>query len=165
MTIDINDHISLRSVTGDDLDVLLEAYAASREFELSQVPWTDDIKRAFVRHQYQAQIDHYAAHFPAAEHQLIVFEGEAAGRLYIDRRTDEIAVMDLNILPLKRRKGIATAILRGLMSEAAASGRIIGVYLEVFNPAQKLFADLGFTVTKDDGMSRRFEWNGAADHG
>ena len=42
-------------------------------------------KQQFVRMQYEAQKNHYAAQHPHASHEIICLEGDAAGRLYLDR--------------------------------------------------------------------------------
>lgn len=155
-------NITLRSVTRADREILLAVYAASRIIELSMLPWNDSQKRIFVEHQYDAQTSYYAEKYPAATHDVILSDGTAVGRLYVDRRTNEIAILDVAVLTEFRGQGIGTTVIKRLQAEAAATGRAVGVFVEVFNPSQKLFGELGFAVVADDGMNRRFEWRDAA---
>lgn len=151
-------NIKLRSVTPADREILLTVYAASRSIELSMLPWNDGQKRMFVEHQYDAQTSYYTEKYPVATHDIILSDGAAAGRIYVDRRTDELAILDIAVLTEFRGQGIGTTAIKRLQAEAAATGRFVRVFVEVFNPSQKLFEELGFTVVADDGVNRRFEW-------
>jgi ribosomal protein S18 acetylase RimI-like enzyme len=151
-----SNNISLRPVD-DDREFLLRTYASSREIELSMIPWEDEQKRLFVEHQLDAQTSYYREKHPQATHDIILFKGDAAGRLYIDRTESEIAILDINVLPEFRRNGIATGIVSDLKAESA--GRSVRVYVEIFNPSQKLFAELGFTVESQTETHILFRWS------
>lgn len=142
----------------EDREFLLEVYAAGREIELSAVPWDAAMKHAFVEHQYSAQAAHYEQEYPGAKHEIIVSDGEDAGRIYLDRGTDEIAILDMAVLPGFQRRGIASELVRRLQKESGLTGRSIRVFVESFNPANQFFTGLGFIETSNDGMSRRFDW-------
>ncbi|MBX7054056.1 MAG: GNAT family N-acetyltransferase [Pyrinomonadaceae bacterium] len=150
--------ITMRPVTPGDLEFLLEVYASSREAELAMLPWDAAMKRTFVEHQYGAQTAHYLEAYPSATHDIISTGGAACGRLYVVRGENEIAILDINVLPEFRRRGIATRIIEGLKAEAR--GRSIRVYVETFNPSQKLFAELGFKpdAAEPDAMHILFRW-------
>src|SRR5689334_10366930 len=79
--------ISLRPVNTADDDFLLSVYASTRQAELVQVPWSPEQKDAFVRMQFIAQKQHYAATYPKASHEIICINEDASpvGRLYLDR--------------------------------------------------------------------------------
>ena len=154
----IRDRIKQRPVAPDDRDFLLDVYEASRETELSMTPWDAAQKRTFATHQFGAQTAHYLETYPDAAHDIILYNNEPAGRLYVDRGKERIEILDVTILPEHHKNGIATAIVKELQSEAAATDRSLAIYVEKFNPSQKLFGDLGFIVTEDDGINLRFEW-------
>lgn len=149
-------NITLRPATAGDREILLAVYAASRAIELSMVPWDEEQKRTFVVHQFDAQTDYYTKTFPAATHDVIEADGEPAGRLYVDRRNDEIAILDITVLPPFRRRGIGTHLIRNLQNEAAE--RIVSVFVEGFNPSLQLFEKLGFTAVSNDDVNLRLEW-------
>lgn len=150
--------ITLRPVTDADREFVLRVYEASREIELSVTGWNAEQRRAFVEHQFTAQDSHYREHYADASFDIILFDGEPAGRLYVDCGEEEIAIMDITVLPGFRDRGIATTLVRSITGEAAAANCSVRVYIESFNPSQTLFAKLGFAPTGGDDIVRRFEW-------
>ena len=76
------------------------------------------MKRAFVEHQYTAQDVYYQSEFPGSTHQVILLNGEPAGRIYLHRTPEEIAILDMVILPAFRRRGIASTLIKRLQEEA-----------------------------------------------
>jgi len=155
--------ISLRSVTDGDREFLLGVHAASREIELAAVPWDDALKRSFVEHQFDAQLLHYKKEYAGVTHDVVNCDNEPAGRLFISRGDkNEIAILDITILPRFRKRGIATKIIEDLKNEAAASNRSLRIFVEVYNPSQGLFRNLGFQEADNDGVNIRFRWSGPA---
>ncbi|MBK7393693.1 MAG: GNAT family N-acetyltransferase [Chloracidobacterium sp.] len=153
-------NVILRSVNEADREFLLQVYTVSREAELSMTPWDDGQKRAFAAHQLDAQTYTYSVKYPDATHDIILYDGKPAGRLYVDRGIEQIAILDITVLPEYREKGIGTELVSNLQNEAAATNRSVRIYLEQINPSQKLFRTLGFEVVPDDGIDLRFEWKG-----
>ena len=150
--------ITLQRVEPTDREFLLQVYAAGREVELSLVPWDESMKRAFVEHQFDAQDAFYQAEMPGSTQDVILSAGEPVGRLYSYRAADEIAILDLAILPQFRRKGIASTVIRNLQSEAGKSRKGIRIYIESFNPSASLLTKLGFRLASDDGVNHRYQW-------
>ncbi|MEP7075403.1 MAG: GNAT family N-acetyltransferase [Acidobacteriota bacterium] len=153
MTQPTDKRISLRAVTPDDGELLLEVYAAARAIEVAMMPWDDAEKEVFLRQQLGAQTAFYTAEFPTATHDIVLFEGQPAGRIYVERGRDLIKILDIAILPQFRRNGIATVLIMDLTKEA----RPVRVSVESFNPSQKLFNDLGFAVVANDSVNIVFE--------
>lgn len=147
--------LTLRPVGPKDREFLLGVYAASRETELAMVPWDDAMKRAFVEHQFEAQSRHYEAEYPNVTHQIIVVDSDPAGRLYLSRSEKQTAILDITVLPEFRRRGIATALIRQLQAEV----RSLRVFVEPWNPSQKLFKKLGFIIVRREGPNLRLEWS------
>ena len=127
----------LRPVTGDDREFLVDLYAACASRELAHVPWDAAARRAFIEHQFEAQDAHYREHYPGASLDVIEFDGEPAGRLYVHRGPREIRIMD--IAPPFRGRGIGTGLLRGLMAEAEQTARKLSIHVEMSNPARTLY--------------------------
>jgi GNAT superfamily N-acetyltransferase len=153
-----NDRVTLRRVAEDDREFLLEVYGAGREIELAAVPWPAEMKRAFVEHQYTAQDVYYQSQFPGSTQQVILLDEEPAGRIYLHRTPEEIAILDMAILPMFRKRRIATTLIKRLQQEAKQDRRSIRVYIETFNPADALFTRLGFQKRSEDGISSRYDW-------
>ena len=97
--------ITLRPVQDSDDEFLLKVYGSTREQELAQVPWTAEQKQQFVRMQWEAQKNHYAAQHPHATHEIICLESGAAGRLYLDRSGEKFHILDITLLPEHRNRG------------------------------------------------------------
>ncbi|MEQ1920902.1 MAG: GNAT family N-acetyltransferase [Pyrinomonadaceae bacterium] len=150
--------ITLRPAADGDHEFLLDVYQISREAELSMTPWDDAQKRAFAAHQLAAQTYTYRVKYPNATHDVILWDGKPAGRLYVDRGIAQIAILDITILHEHRGQGIGTTIVRCLQKEAATTNSSVRIYLEHSNPSQKLFRKLGFEAVPDDGIDLRFEW-------
>jgi ribosomal protein S18 acetylase RimI-like enzyme len=142
----------LRPVTGDDRDFLVGLYHSVREPELAHVPWDPATRRAFIEHQFGAQDAHYRQHYPGATLDIIEFDGEPAGRLYVHRGPGDIRIMDIALVPAFRRRGIGTALLRALIAEGDESGRKLSIHVETNNPARMLYERLGFRVAGEHGV-------------
>ena len=152
--------ITLRPITPDDAPFLLVVYAHSRAPELAQLPWDDAQKQAFLAAQFQAQHQHYQTEYPRATYDVILHDGVPAGRLYVDRRPDEIRILDLAVLPAQEDK-LLRPVLVGVMDEAAARTPV-KMYVEVYKTAfLTLLHDLGFEQEEDHGMSYLMGWHPA----
>jgi ribosomal protein S18 acetylase RimI-like enzyme len=144
--------ITLRPVQESDNDFLLKVYGSTREQELAQVPWTAEQKQQFVRMQWEAQKNHYAAQYPNATHEIISVEGTAAGRVYLDRSGDNFHILDITLLPEHRNRGAGSFLLRQIMADAKEAGKPVTIYVETFNPSLQLFQRLGFTPIQQEGF-------------
>jgi len=142
----------LRPVAAGDRAFLVELYASVREPELAHVPWDDATRRAFVEQQFAAQDVHYREHYPGATLDVIEVDGEPAGRLYVHRGPRDIRIMDIALAPPFRRRGIGTALLDALITEAQASGRTLSIHVEANNPARRLYERLGFARAGEHGV-------------
>lgn len=140
------EEIRLRPVAGGDRDFLIALYGSTREHELAALPWTDEEKAAFVLHQFEAQDTHYRAHYAGATLDVVVVDGEDAGRLYVHRGPTDIRVMDIALAPGYRGRGIGERLLRELREEAGASGRRLSIHVEEENPARRLYERIGMRV-------------------
>ena len=153
--------ISLRPVTDADNAVLLDIYASTRAQELAMAPWSAEQKNAFVKMQFEAQTQHYKTEHPQANHDLICVAGVPAGRLYVDRQTERLHILDITMLPQHRNAGIGSFVLRQILEEAAKSGRPVTIYVETFNPSVRLFERLGFQRDQETGLHFLMKWSAA----
>jgi len=154
--------ITFRPVGPDDDAFLLKVYGSSRAEELAAVPWTDAQREAFLQMQLNAQHHHYRQLYPQCDF-LIILDGESEiGRLYAARLKDQLRIIDITILPEERGRGLGTSILRDLMTEAAAMGKPLRIYVESFNPSLRLFERLGFSKIEEEGIHLLMEWREGA---
>ena len=153
--------ITLRPVTSDDEPFLYRVYASTREDELAPLGWDETQKEAFLRMQFNAQHVFYQEQFTSADFNIILAEDKPIGRLYVDRRDDEIRIVDIALLPEHRNSGIGSALLDDLLTEAAAVSKPVRIHVERFNPALRLYDRLGFIQVGDNGVYYLMEWSPA----
>jgi ribosomal protein S18 acetylase RimI-like enzyme len=144
--------LALRPVSAGDDAFVRRVYAAAREEELSVVGWDDAQRDAFLRQQFDAQDAYYREHYHPATFDVIELDGEPAGRFYVARWEDEIRIIDISLLPQHRGKGVGTALLQGLLAEAADARKRVSIHVEKHNPALRLYERLGFARVTDTGV-------------
>ena len=148
-----------RPARPDDEPFLCDVYAGTRQDELACLDWTEDQKAEFLKMQFAAQHTYYHDQYAAAQFQIILADDEPVGRLYVDRRDDEIRIVDIALLPDYRGAGIGTRLLKDLLAEARAAGKPVGIHVERYNPALRLYERLGFERTGDNGVYYLMTWS------
>lgn len=150
--------IELRPITPGDEELLYRVYASTRTEELAPVPWGEEQKEAFLRMQFSAQHRYYQAQFPRAQYSVLLLDGRPIGRLYVDRRADELRLLDIALLPEYRGAGLGGAMIRDLLAEAAGARLPVRIHVERFNRALGLYRRLGFNQVGDTGVYYLMEW-------
>lgn len=151
--------LTLRLVTKDDEPFLIDLYAGTRADELSQVEWPEGQREVFVRWQFDLQRREYDARFPAARYQLILIDGEPAGRIWVGEDEEQIRLLDIALLPQFQKRGAGTVLLRELMKEAARAGKFLRHMVFVLNnDAHRFYERLGFVIIEDLGAYKHMEW-------
>ncbi len=150
-------HVELRAVTDAELAFVRDVYASTRQAELDLTPWSEAERAAFVDMQFTAQLTDYRRRYPQARHDLIVVDGEPAGRFYVDRSPRRIHVLDIALLPAWRGRGIATALLGALVDEARRDRKALDLSVERWNPAASLYRRLGLEVVEEGPIYLRME--------
>lgn len=161
----MTDRVSLRPAADADQAFLLEVYAGTRADELALVDWDDARKAAFVRMQFDQQHTYYRQQYPGAAYDVILVDGEAAGRLYVNRSPDEIRIIDIALLPGRRGHGTGSALLARMQDEAAREGKPLRIHVERFNPALRWYQKLGFAPIADKGVYLFLEWRARTGNG
>jgi ribosomal protein S18 acetylase RimI-like enzyme len=154
--------VALRPLTVSDEPFALSVYASTREEELALVPWSDEQKAAFVAMQFAAQSAHYAQHYTGMSSDVILVDGEPAGRLLVARWPEEIRIVDIALLPAFRGRGAGSALLRDLMDEATRAAKPLSIHVERDNPALVLYQRLGFEQVGQTGVHLRMQWEPSA---
>ena len=148
----------LRHVTEADSSFLFSLFLGEREHEFSGVPWSAEQTRQLLRMQFEAQQRHYRSHFPGAVDELVLVNGEAAGRLSLDRQADLFLVLDFALMPEFRRVGLGSRIIACVQADAAAHGKPVTGHVRRDNPAMYFWRKLGFTLTDEDALYFKMEW-------
>ena len=150
--------ITLRPASPADRAFLLQVYAESRAAELAATDWTLEQMESFCRTQFDAQDTYYRQHYPDCEFLVVERNGEPIGRLYRDRRRDEIRVVDIALLARERGRGVGGKLMQNVLDEAAASGLKVRIHVEKTNPARHLYDRLGFQVEEEGEVYDLLAW-------
>jgi ribosomal protein S18 acetylase RimI-like enzyme len=149
---------SMRPVRPEDEGFLLKLYRSTRQDEIATWGWDEVQQDAFLRMQFAAQRRWYEAAYPQAEHQLILQEGEAVGRILVLRETAAIQLIDIALLPQYRNRGVGTALLGELIEESSKSGIPLRLHVQRSNQqAIRLYRRLGFSAIEQDEVYCRME--------
>ncbi len=147
--------IELRHIEESDLPFLRALFAQCRP-ELAALPLPQAQRDAVLDMQFRLQHDGYR-HYEGGAMLLLLRCGEPIGRLTLQRSPARYALVDIALLPIWRGQGIGTTVVGRYLQEAAGVGRVVHLHVARGNPAQRLYARLGFEVTADDGVMMQME--------
>lgn len=136
--------IDFRPMTDKDLEFMYAVYADSRADEMAMTGWPPKQVDAFLRQQFELQHKQYIEHYKGAQFDVILYDGEKVGRLYILRREEDIRIIDIALLHQFRRKGIGSKIMNDLVNEADEKKTTLSLHVETNNPAMGLYERMGF---------------------
>lgn len=137
--------IGFRTVTENDIEFLYRVYASTRAEEMALAGWPPKEAEDFLRMQFRLQHTQYMENYkPNAVFDIILVDGQPAGRLYVFRSSAEIRIIDLALLTEFRGNGIGSRILSTLIDEANQKKLPLSLHVEFNNPAMRLYERLGF---------------------
>ena len=140
-----------------DRAFLYEVFCSTRpDVSCANLPEAE--KEYFLRMQFQAQDTHYHNVFPNAEYSVVSLGNPKIGRLYVDRRPDEIRILDITILPEFRGRGYGSTLFNNLFAEASVSKRPIRIHVELGSRQIKFYHRLGFVKTGEIPTHQLMEW-------
>ena len=135
---------ALRAARRDDEAFLFALHrAAMREYVDAVWGWDERWQR-----------NHFAATYAPRHHAVIVRvepEPQDIGRISLTRHWRKLFLRDIELVAAERSHGIGTAMLRALLALARAEGRALELLVLKHNPAQRLYARVGFRIVADDG--------------
>jgi GNAT superfamily N-acetyltransferase len=153
--------VVLRPVEPTDEEFLLKLYSSSREQELAQVEWAEGQKEVFLRWQFELQQREYESRFPESRYDVLVVDGEAAGRIWVGADDLEIRLLDIAISPNFQNRGVGTVLIKQLIDEARLSRkRLRHMVFVLNNNAHRFYERLGFVMIEDMGAYKHMEWRG-----
>lgn len=147
----------LRPLLPEDGDFIFRLYSSTRVEELRGLGWTVVQQEAFLRMQFNAQQQWYAATYSSAEKQIIEKDHQPIGRMIVQREAGTWRLLDISLLPEHRRQGIGGELIRNLINECGAAGAALHLQVVNTNPAQRLYARLGFIKTGEDRIYTQME--------
>ena len=139
---------ALRPAQRNDEDFLFALHRdAMRAYVDATWGWDEEWQRA-----------HFAANY-APERQAVIVHGGTTlrdvGRISLTRHWRKIFLRDIELISPERNRGVGTAIINAVLALARDSDRYVELRVLRCNPAQRLYARLGFRVIDDDGARLR----------
>lgn len=141
-------------------------FAESRVAELALPGLTREILHQLLDVQYRGRAMTYAARYPAAQQWIVCLEnGTPVGQILLDRQPEHWRIVDLAVLAVWQRRGIASRVVADMQRECA--GRQICLQLAVApgHPAERLYRSLGFEQLRIAGEAPdtvlQMEWRPA----
>lgn len=150
-----------RAVTASDQAFLLDVFADARRDELTCLGWNVEQVARFVEMQFGVQQRGYALQFPAAEHRILLRDGEPAGQWRVDRSHATIVLVDIALLERFRGRGIGSACVAQLCREATDRGAEVRLSVRLDNRAYALYRRFGFEETTRDSTRACLVWRPA----
>ncbi|GAB4200349.1 MAG: GNAT family N-acetyltransferase [Wenzhouxiangellaceae bacterium] len=87
-----------------------------------------------------------------ADTHIIERQGSALGMIKLGQQSDELEVVQLQILPEYQGQGLGAAVMRRIVDDALARQQIITLKVLKHNPALTLYQRLGFEVVDEDAL-------------
>lgn len=140
--------LRVRPVLGSDREFLFEVRRVALRAYVEQVSrWDDAEQRATADKE-----------FGALPYAVVVASGRPVGYLCVIHEDEYDFIEEIALLPEAQGRGIGTRLLQDVLQ--AAQRRAVPVRLSVFtsNPAQALYARLGFEVVRVEEPRVMMEW-------
>lgn len=145
--------VSLRPVAPADAAFF---YSTRREgfraySEAAFGPWRDDIQRTHATRD--------VAELPF---EIVEQHGAPIGYLLVLREPDHLFLDEIALVSAARRRGLGSELVRVVMARARDAGLPLRLSVLFNNPAQRLYARLGFVVTHIEHPRVKMAWTPGA---
>ena len=147
----------LRPALPADAHFLQILYARGRAGEVAAWRWEVAAAAAFLAQQARVREEFYRLQFPGAQDEIVEVAGTPVGRRLVHRGAD-IRLVDLALLPEHRGQGLGRALLEALLLEARNRSCPVRLRVARDNPAQRLYARVGFQAVFDGAADLLMEW-------
>ena len=139
----------LRAIRPDDRDLFFAMRrSAFREVaEAAFGPW-DDVKQ-------RASADRDVAELPF---EIIERDGTPVGYQLVERHADHWFLDEIALADGERGRGAGTELVHAIMAAAREAGMPLRLSVLDVNPAQRLYARLGFRITRVEPPRIKMEW-------
>ncbi|MET0258481.1 MAG: GNAT family N-acetyltransferase [Methylobacterium sp.] len=150
----------LRLETAEDAEFLRRLFAADASALLHGSGLPEAMVADLVDAQIRSRDRTYRDCYPTARYGIVTCADVPVGRLVVADMGDLAHVVDIAILPSRRREGLAAALMRDAMAPWAAQGRGGRADVYVGNAASlALFIGLGFAGRPEPGNAQvRLTW-------
>ena len=142
----------LKLATPEDQGFLSELFNEIRSVEFAPLGLPQPALEQLLAMQFRAQQSGYAAQFPQAVDRILWSGKTRIGRMLVNESADGIHLVDIALLAPYRGQGRGTQLIQGLRVQAIKAGLSLRLSVRFGNPAERLYARLGFVRTGGDGI-------------
>jgi len=142
----------LKLATPEDQVFLSELFNEIRSVEFAPLGLPQPALDQLLGMQFRAQQSGYAAQFPQAVDRILWSGKTRIGRMLVNESADGIHLVDIALLAPYRGQGRGTQLLQGLRVQAIKARLPLRLSVRFGNPAERLYARLGFVRTGGDGI-------------
>jgi ribosomal protein S18 acetylase RimI-like enzyme len=135
---------TLRPITDNDLEFLLQLYASTRLAEKPFFNMNDEQWNEFIMLQFNCQHVQYMRNYDNATFDLVLVNDQPVGRLFVDWGKQEFRIVDIAFLPEFCGRGMGRKLIKSVITKAEKEGVPVTLHVEKFNPARHLYESLGF---------------------
>lgn len=150
--------LQIRPITSHDEAFLFDLYASTRLEEMNNWGWDEQTANGFLQMQWLAQCQSYRVQFPDLRQDLVLVQGQPAGRVLTCFTAEALLLVDISLLSAYRGQGYGTALLERVTHEASGQDKPVWLTVRNDNPARRLYERLGFRAIADNGADTRMEW-------
>lgn len=149
----VNDFkIKLKEITENDIPFLYSVYRSTRLEELAPANFSEIELESFLKMQFNLQHTQYMQSYSNPSFDIIMAEDTPVGRLYVNRETNDIRIIDIALLAEHRRKGIARKLFEDLIDESETKKVSLSLHVEHENPIMHFYKEIGFKYGEDKGV-------------
>lgn len=150
--------LTLQSSNAEDDLFLFDLYVSTRLDEFAHVGWTEQELNRFLRMQYEMQKQSYQIRYATARYDLVIFQGIRIGRIMTATTEQACVLVDVALLPSYQNRGLGTQLIRDQQRKAELFRKPVRLNVLEGNPAQRLYARLGFYITEHQFPYIAMEW-------
>jgi GNAT superfamily N-acetyltransferase len=148
-----------RAPHDSDANFLARLYASTR-LDLHSATADPAFVAALIAMQQRFQAAAYRDAYPGARYLLLEQDGAPCGRIVVDAGAAALRLVDIALLPERRRQGLGSHIVRALQACAARHAAPMTLAVHHANPhARRWYAALGFVPLSRDALSEQLMWN------
>ena len=127
--------IDFRSAKAQDYEFLYSLHVATmKEYVDKTWGWDDFAQKRFFKKGFEPD-----------KLQIITLNNQDIGMISLEESPEDIFLRAIEISPQYQNQGIGTYIVQKLINNASQNNKAVVLYVLKVNPAQNLYARLGFT--------------------
>jgi ribosomal protein S18 acetylase RimI-like enzyme len=154
--------LTLRPANDADQTAIAQLYHACRT-DLHALPMPTGMIANLIAQQQQIQAHGLAQQYPNAQTQVLAQGEQILARIIFDTGVNDIRLIDIMVLPMVQRRGLARKLIQYLQQQAADLQLPLRLNVMQDNPgAIALYLSCGFQISQQDYLTQQMQWLGEA---